>query len=153
MDSEVSNSKAKVLIKPIHLKTLDDENVLVFGNGEHLRVGTKLFNPETGLLTNPYQAFLLPDEFLTCAADVNQNLILLSLESGIYLYDYHSNISLVTASISPQILRWDATSQTILAVDGELFFVLSANGQLLSEQNYPYPIYNLLLYYLKSARK
>jgi hypothetical protein len=147
--SGASNSKTKLLIKPVYLKTLGDEEVLVFGNADNSKAGTKLFDPETGLVTDPYQPFALPDELLICAAGINQNLTLLSLESGIYLYDDQSSISLVAESISPQILRWEEISQTIMAADAEEIFVLSANGQLISEHNYPEPILNLLIHYNK----
>lgn len=147
--SGAPNSKTNILMDPVHLKTLDSEKVLIFGNMGNSGVDTKIIDPETGLLTDPYQPFPLPAEFVKCATDINQSNTLLSLESGIYIYDYQSSISLVTSSISPQILKWEDISQTILAVEGDTFFVLTANGEQISENNYPYPILNLLLHYNK----
>jgi len=147
--SGVSNSKTKLLIKPIHLKALEDEKVLVFGNNQNSHIETKLLDPETGLITNPYQPFSLPDEKLKCAVNISENLTFLGLEGGIYLYDYQKSMSLLTTSLSPEILKWEDISQTILAANGTSFFVLSTNGQILSEHDYSYPILNLLLHYNK----
>jgi hypothetical protein len=149
MASGVDNSKTKVLIKPIHLKPLDDEQVLMFGNNGNSRLETKLLDPETGLVSDPYQPFQLPDELVKCAADINNEQTLLGLEDGIYIYDYQRSIAMVTTSISPRVLHWEDISQNILAADGDKFFTVSANGQQIFEHDYPYPIYNLLLNFNK----
>jgi hypothetical protein len=149
MPSGTFNSKIKLSVTPVHIKPLDDGNVLVFGNDENENLAVKLFDPVTGLVTDPYQPFQLPNELLTCATSTNQNLTLLGLESGIYLYDYQNNLSLVTNSISPQILKWEDLGQTIWAVDGQEVFVFSTDGQQLSQYIYTHPILNLLLHYNK----
>ncbi len=145
--SGASNSKTKLSFTPVHLKALDDGNLLIFGNYENESISVKLFDPVTGIITNPYQPFQLPDEPLICAVDFNQNLTFLGLESGIYLYNYQNSLSLVTGSVAPKILMWEDLGQTIWAVDGQEVFVFSANGQQLSQQAYPYPILNLHLLY------
>jgi hypothetical protein len=149
MATGASNSKTKLSINPMHLKSLDDKKVLVFGNDENSGIQTKLFDPGTGLVINPYQPFPLPDEQLICAVDINNNKTLLGLEGGIYIYEYQNGIALVTGSISPLIIQWEDISQTILVADISGFIVLSANGQLISQNDYPYPIYNILLQYNK----
>ena len=143
------NGKAKLLIKPVKLNALNDGIVLMFGNDENENLSVKLFDPVTGLIADPYQPFQLPDELLTCATSVNQNLTLLGLESGIYLYDYQNSLSLVTNSVSPQILEWEDLGQTIWAVDGSEIFVFSSDGQQLLQHIYTHPILNLLLHYNK----
>jgi len=147
--SGVNNSKSKSLIQAQHLKPLDDGQVLVFGNNVNSMVESNLLDPGTGLITNPYQPFPLPEELLLCAADINQNLTLLGLEDGIYLYDYQLGISLVASSFTPEILQWEEIRQTILAANGSEIFSLATNGEIIVEQEYPYPIYNLLLDYNK----
>jgi len=149
ISSGASNSKIKLQIKPVELKALDDGSVLVFGNDENGNLATRLFNPETGLVYMPYQPFALPEKLLVCAAEINESLTLLGLESGIYLYNYQSDLSLVTNVISPQILRWEDLSKTIWSVDGEEIMVFSSNGENLLQQTYDFPIYNLLLDYNK----
>jgi hypothetical protein len=147
--SGVANSKTNILARPIHLTALEDEKVLVFGNDSNTSIDTKLFDPGAGLVNSPYQPFPLPDELLICATNINPNLTLLGLESGIYLYNYQGSISLVADTFIPEILCWEDLSQTIWAAGGKEIRIFSANGQQVAQYTNTDSIFNLLLYYNK----
>jgi hypothetical protein len=147
--SGAPNSKTTFLGTPLYLKTQDQANVLLFGNDTEGNFKTRLFNPLTGLLTDPYQPFELPEKEMLCTAGMDSGRTLIGVADGIYIYTDQESIVRITDAVSPQLLRWEPLGRTIRAAASQEIYLFSEEGTIISQTTYPKPVLNLLLYYNK----
>ena len=121
--------------------------VLVFGNDEGDLFSTWLLDPESGLITRPYEPFYLPGEKLVATASVSKQTTLLATEEAIYEYISENTINHLFDFDNAGVLSYEPLSERIWLADNETFFIMDFYGNQIHTMQFDGDILNLHFLY------
>jgi hypothetical protein len=141
-------SETNLNFAPVGYTAPEFRKILIFGNKEEKAV-THLFDPTSGMISNPYEPFALPTEKIIATTEISESKTVFSTENGVYIYEYLTSLTQINNLQQATALAYNPLNQTILAVAGTEVIVMNLQGSIFYQYDAQKPLRAIHLFFNK----